>query len=80
MKTKYPDLEIVMYETWKNKANANALQAMAKAYGTTAKGVPMTFIANFNPWTGFSTTMESDMEEKIKYCLENDCIDPASKL
>jgi thiol-disulfide isomerase/thioredoxin len=80
MKTKYPDLEIVMYETWKNKANANALQAMAKAYGTTARGVPMTFIGNFNPWTGFSATMESDMEEKIKYCLENECIDPASKL
>jgi hypothetical protein len=24
--------------------------------------------------------MESDMEEKIKYCLENDCTDPATKL
>jgi hypothetical protein len=69
-----------MYETWKNRANANALQDMARAYDTTARGVPMTFIGDFEPWTGFSSSMESDMEEKIKYCLENDCTDPATKL
>jgi thiol-disulfide isomerase/thioredoxin len=80
MKDKYPDLEIKMYETWKNRANANALQDMARAYDTTARGVPMTFIGDFEPWTGFSSSMESDMEEKIKYCLENDCTDPATKL
>jgi hypothetical protein len=53
---------------------------MARAYNTTAKGVPMTFIGDFEPWVGFSSRMESDMEEKIEYCLENNCIDPASKL
>jgi thiol-disulfide isomerase/thioredoxin len=80
MKDKYPDLEIRMYETWKNKGNARGLQDMARAYNTTAKGVPMTFIGDFEPWVGFSSRMESDMEEKIEYCLENNCIDPASKL
>lgn len=80
MKEKYPDLEILMYETWKNKGNASALQDMAKAYGTTARGVPMTFIGDFDPWVGFSSRMEPEIEEKIEYCLENDCTDPASKL
>jgi thiol-disulfide isomerase/thioredoxin len=80
MKEKYPDLEIKMYETWNNRANARALQDMAKAYGTTARGVPMTFLGDFDPWVGFSSGMEPEMEERIEYCLENECIDPASKL
>ncbi|MFP4514680.1 MAG: TlpA family protein disulfide reductase [Parcubacteria group bacterium] len=80
MKEKYPDLEIKMYETWKNTNNAKALQTMAKAYGTTARGVPMTFIGDFEPWVGFSSRMESDLEEKIEYCFENECVDPESKL
>lgn len=80
MKEKYPELEIRMYETWKNRANASALRDMAKAYGTTARGVPMTFIGDFDPWIGFSSRMGLEIEEKIEYCLENECIDFTSKL
>ncbi|MCF7794970.1 thioredoxin family protein [Patescibacteria group bacterium] len=80
MKDKYPDLEIKMYETYKNRENAKALQDMAQTYNVTARGVPMTFIGDFEPIIGFSSRMEFDIEEKIEYCLENDCIDPASKL
>ncbi|HKK54165.1 MAG TPA: hypothetical protein VJ926_01460 [Patescibacteria group bacterium] len=80
MKDKYPDLEIRMYETYNNRANSNALQNVAKAYNATVRGVPMTFIGDFEPLVGFSSRMESDLEEKIKYCLNNDCIDPVSEL
>ena len=80
MKEKYPSLEIKMYETWNNRNNARALQEMAKAYQTQAKGVPMTFLGDFAPWVGFSTGIESNIETKIQYCLENECIDPISNL
>jgi|AntRauTorckE6833_2_1112554.scaffolds.fasta_scaffold02105_3 thiol-disulfide isomerase/thioredoxin len=80
MKEKYPDLEILMYETWKNTGNAKALQKIAKAYGVSARGVPMTFIGDNEPFVGFSQRMEANMEDNIKYCIENTCVDPANKL
>ncbi len=80
MKEKYPDLEILMYETYKNPDNAKALQKMGKAYGVTVRGVPMTFIGDNKPMVGFSQRMEASLEARIKYCIENTCVDPASKL
>lgn len=79
MQDKYPELEIKMYETWKNRSNAQILQNMAEAYGTRASGVPMTFIGDFSPTVGFSSSMEQDMEDKIIFCLEEGCPDPSNK-
>ncbi len=80
MEQKYPELEVKMYETWKDKDNAELFQEMAAAYGIQARGVPTTFIGDLNPIVGFTESMKSDMENKIKNCIEQDCIDPASKL
>ncbi len=76
----YPGLEVRMYETWKDAGNADYLMEMAKAYGTTARGVPMTFIGDYEPTVGFADYMKDGIESKVAYCIENGCIDPASKL
>lgn len=72
LKQRYPSLEIKMFETWYNKENAELFQKTAKLYGTTAQGVPTTFIGD-KYWVGFSESMKSEIENFIKYCLKNEC-------
>ncbi len=79
MEAKYPDLEVKSFETWKNKENAELLQKMAAAYGIQARGVPATFIGNFDPIVGYADYMAADIENKIASCLESGCIDPGVK-
>jgi glutaredoxin len=77
---KYGDkIEIKMFETWKNSDNAKIFQRLAKAHGFQARGVPTTIIDEEN-WVGYADYMGSEMENKIIYCLENECINPADKL
>ncbi len=80
LKVKYPELEIRAYETWKNPSNATYFQEMAEAYGSRAQGVPATFIGDFTPFVGFSDEMKTEMERQVKFCLENSCPNPASKI
>ncbi len=75
MQQKYPDIEVVMFETWNNPDNANLFFEVAEAYGTTAQGVPTTFIGD-EYWVGYVDYMAEEMENKIVYCLENECINP----
>jgi thiol-disulfide isomerase/thioredoxin len=75
MANKYPDVQVRMFETWSNKDNQNLFSEIAKAYDTQARGVPATFIGD-KFWVGFRSSMETEMEDKIKSCLENECITP----
>ncbi len=77
--TKYPDIDIKTYETWNNTDNATILENMAKAYGTTVQGVPMTFIGD-KYWVGYADSMESEMTNKIDECLKGDCENPGDRL
>jgi hypothetical protein len=80
MKDKYPNLEVKEYETWNNRENQLLFQQMATAYGIKPQGVPSTFLGDNQPIVGFNEDMEEGMEEQIKVCLKNGCIDPSSKL
>jgi len=74
LKQKYPSLDIKMFETWYNRENAELFQKTAELYGTSAQGVPTTFIGD-KYWVGFADYMKSEMESYLKYCLENECLD-----
>ncbi|MFW6286070.1 MAG: thioredoxin family protein [Nanoarchaeota archaeon] len=75
LEKKYPDkIEIKMFETWKNPENAKLFQETAKKYDTTARGVPVTFIQD-EYWVGYSKNIANEIENKIKYCIENTCVD-----
>ncbi len=75
-KEKYgEDLEIKMFETWKNKDNVALFQKAAQAYGIQARGVPTTFIGEKN-WVGFSSSMAAEMESYIESCIKNKCAGP----
>jgi thiol-disulfide isomerase/thioredoxin len=82
LQNKYPQLVIKSYEVWRNKGNALFFSQMAEAYGTKATAVPMTFIGNFEPIAGYSNDKVTGkkIEERIKYCIEHECINPLSVL
>lgn len=79
MVDKYSELEVKMYETWKSPQNIVLLKEIAKNYGIEAQGVPITFIGDFKPIVGFTDNMKSDIEDKIKICLAEGCVNPSEK-
>ena len=82
LQKKYPQLVVNSYEVWRNQGNALFFSQMAKAYGTKATAVPMTFLGNFEPIVGYSNDKVTGkkIEEKVKYCVEHICINPLSVL
>jgi len=75
---KYPQLEVISYEVWRNRGNAIFFVQMAEAYRIKATAVPITFIGNFEPIVGYSNdeVTGKKIEERVKYCIEHICIDP----
>ncbi len=82
LQQKYPQLVVNSYEVWRNRGNALFFSQMAEAYGAKATAVPMTFIGNFEPIVGYSNDKVTGkkIEEKVKYCIEHDCINPLTLL
>ncbi len=80
MENKYPELRVESFETWKNQDNAQLFQKVAQAYGIQARGVPTTFIGDFEPIVGYAEYMADDIEAKIVECIENGCVNPGDKL
>ncbi|MEM4245325.1 MAG: hypothetical protein QW404_00935 [Candidatus Nanoarchaeia archaeon] len=79
LEQKYPSLEVKSYETWYNTENAKFFSDMAEAFGTTAMGVPTTFLDD-KVWVGYAGYMGKEIEDKVKYCIDHGCIDPIEKL
>lgn len=77
---RYPDVIIRDYETYSNPQNARLMQALGRAYGVPARGVPMTFIGDFTPLVGFDASVGRLIEQRVNACIENGCIDPLSKI
>ena len=75
----FPDMEIKSFETWSNAQNGEILQNLAKAYGTSVQGVPMTFIGD-EFWVGYSDSLGTEMQGKIKDCSKAICENPGQRL
>ena len=72
---KYPSLDVKMFEVWYNDENAKIFSDTAEAYGTKAEVVPTTFLAD-KVWVGFANYIGEQIEDKVEYCIENECKDP----
>jgi thiol-disulfide isomerase/thioredoxin len=78
LQEKYPEIEIIDFETWKNPDNKITFNDIAKKYGFEARGVPTTFIGE-KYWIGFNVKMISEMEGEIERCISNGCLSPAER-
>ncbi len=79
MKAKYQGLQVRDYEVWYNKENALFLEKMAKAYGLKAIGLPVTFVDS-EAFVGFTDQSRSYLEDAIKSCFSQRCINPLDKM
>ena len=68
------DFNIVKYETWHNEENAKLLTEVKSKLNMNNPYVPFTVIDNLG-LTGFNDNTKVQIENRIKYCLKNDCID-----
>ncbi len=69
------DIEVKMFETYYDQVNQQLFQEVANAYGIQVQGVPTTFIGDKN-WVGYADYMGEEIEDYVKYCIENKCESP----
>ncbi|MFW6111855.1 MAG: thioredoxin [Candidatus Bipolaricaulota bacterium] len=79
LQQKYPSLVVKDKEIRSDKDNEELLKEMIKEYGQERVLVPATFIGE-DVWVGFSERIGDQIEEKVKYCTENHCVNPMVKL
>ena len=81
MSEKYDGIEIHSLEL-SNNENRMIFQNMMQAYGARSGGVPQTYIGESDPIIGFGSdeTTGRQIEERIIWCAENGCIDPATRI
>ena len=63
------DVEILRFEVYYNRTNQELFGLIAEKYGTSPRGVPMTFIGD-RYWTGFQQATATQIEAKIQRCVE----------
>lgn len=62
------------FEVYNNLEDRDYLFSFASVYDFEPAYVPTTFIGD-QYWIGFSDEIQEEMEQKIQFCLENECID-----
>lgn len=70
----YYDINIVKYEVWHNEENAKLLTEVKNKLNVNNQYVPFTVIDNLG-LTGFNSNTKVQIENRIKYCLKNECND-----
>jgi thiol-disulfide isomerase/thioredoxin len=76
LQEKYPNLEVRTYELWYVDSNIPIMEKMTAAYGFEGTGVPITLIGDKH-WVGYSDGVGVEIEEAVKACSINGCIDSA---
>jgi len=77
MEYKYHDLDIKAFEIYYDKDNKLLLQDLRARLDVTMMGVPTFFISN-TVVVGFDKSIGVQIEDQIKYCVENGCPVPDS--
>lgn len=68
------NFNIIKYETWHNEENAKLLESIKAKLNINNPYVPFTVIDDLG-LTGFNSNTKVEIENRIKYCLKNNCND-----
>lgn len=78
LQEKYPEIEIIDFEVWYNKKNADTLRKIIEIAKIKSSGVPTT-IVDSKLFIGFNQETAKLIEETVKTCIESEgCVDPLS--
>ena len=74
----YPQVKVLDYEVWYDKANQEILKKAAEIMGFDPKGVPVTIIGE-KVWIGFREQYKAEMNDAVVDCIANTCESPIEK-
>jgi len=75
LQEKYPEMNLVEYEIYFNKSNLELFYKTAQAYGVEVEGVPTVFIDE-KVFVGQSYSIDKEIENELKNCIEKGCVSP----
>ena len=81
LENKYTSLKVFKYEVWKSNINRKLLVNVGEVLNEDISGVPFTVIGE-KTVSGYlnDETTGKEIEDAVKYCLENSCNDPVSRV
>ncbi|MFA6136329.1 MAG: hypothetical protein WC705_03165 [Candidatus Paceibacterota bacterium] len=81
LKAKYSNLEVKDFEVWFNSDNQKILKKTAEILNAKVGGVPFTVVGDWYK-VGYTNDQTSgkEIEDKVKECLVNSCLDPLTSL
>lgn len=81
LQQRYPELEMRFFETWKHPEFKQLVQVIRQAYKIKRASVPLTLIGDWST-IGFGSPETTGMkiEEQVRTCLQEGCIDAIDKL
>jgi len=77
LQDKYNNLDVIMYEVWKNEDNATLMNKVKAELNKNNQYVPFTVIGE-TAFTGFNESFENAIEQAIIDCSDNECKDVVS--
>ncbi len=77
--TDYPELKIVKIHVGYDSASWRRMVAMADAFGTEGRYVPMVFVGEVGV-AGFDRTVEMLLYDEVERCLQAGCPPPSERL
>ncbi|MFA5887483.1 MAG: cytochrome c biogenesis protein CcdA [Candidatus Nanoarchaeia archaeon] len=79
IQSKYPQMNVIEYETYFNQTNRELFQEYADAFETTIQGVPTVFVDG-RVIVGFNDKIGTEIEQEIQRCTKEACPSPQDKL
>ena len=79
IQSKYPQMNVIEYETYFNQTNTKLFQQYADAFETTIQGVPTVFVDG-RVIVGFNDKIGTEIEQEIQRCTKEVCPSPQDKL
>ena len=74
----YPQVKVLDYEVWYDKANQEILKKAAEIMGFEPTGVPVTIIGE-KVWIGFREQYKAEINDAVVDCIANTCESPIEK-
>jgi cytochrome c biogenesis protein CcdA/glutaredoxin len=73
------NIHVLKYETYFNRDNRELFAQLSKVYDSPIRGVPTTFIGD-KVIVGFSNSIKETLEQEIRKCELDSCINPLEKV
>jgi len=79
LQSRYPQLQVQIYDVWMQQDNYQLMQKVAESQGVEFAATPTTAIGP-RVWFGFNKRIAGEIEGAVRECLKSACLDPVAAL